>query len=172
MVDLLVRSWIESIFIAVSFCQVWVDLLVRSWIESFQFRRNILFIECRPPREVVNWKATLLSNSAWFSVDLLVRSWIERPCFLQSSYLVQRRPPREVVNWKSSTACPHRSCECRPPREVVNWKMMNRISILSEQVDLLVRSWIERQCKKGGKRTMTRRPPREVVNWKFQMLWL
>ena len=104
---------------------------------------------------------SLLSTSLWgrelkgrlpekevipINVDLLVRSWIER---CQKSCLLDYqsgRPPCEVVNWKSLWKRYENFVERRPPCEVVNWKALSAQSLWkAEIVDLLVRSWIERQ---------------------------
>ena len=60
---------------------------------------------------------------------------------------INRRPPCEVVSWKTNNF----SCDafrwCRPPCEVVSWKKLVTIQKIETEVDLLVRSWVERWTK-------------------------
>ena len=71
-VDLLVRSWIESTIMKGAMADLVVDLLVRSWIERLSASSRSRQEPSRPPCEVVNWKHfapgspdTARSTSLW-----------------------------------------------------------------------------------------------------------
>ena len=78
LVDLLVRSWIESLLYREQENHKQVDLLVRSWIERFEKAK--FWVITQVDLLVRSWIERLLNSACpdLFPVDLLVRSWIER----------------------------------------------------------------------------------------------
>ena len=122
-VDLLVRSWIERI---ISTAHLWWKMRSTSlWGRELKVTARsaeIIFWNCRPPCEVVNWKVVTDTYQ------------LSRCC----------RPPCEVVNWKIlDSRCFRNNFVDLLVRSWIErlfpiWK--NR----TEKVDLLVRSWIER----------------------------
>ena len=145
----------------------------------------------RPPCEVVNWKNFGIPKGKTGAVDLLVRSWIERKVLTETWLVHQstslwgrelkdhnccnfsilyRRPPCEVVNWKMYNRFRLYPLVRRPPCEVVNWKFIEWLFSYANLVDLLVRSWIERDSPLLFDVLGDSRPPCEVVNWKINVI--
>ena len=69
---------------------------------------------------------------------------LKGPIYWKTGKCRKRRPPCEVVNWKKREIVRFKQTVCRPPCEVVNWKTFMELSSSKIDVDLLVRSWIER----------------------------
>ena len=86
--------------------------------------------------------------------------------YLEAKSSTASRPPCEVVSWNTngeglfwsrpgstslrgrelkccSSKTDDRCCNRRPPCEVVSWNVSRSFTVLSNQVDLLARSWVE-----------------------------
>ena len=122
-----------------------VDLFVRSWIER--------------------WRVYPAARGA--EVDLFVRSWIERWNCKSWKTLWRCRPLREVVNWKNYkrlNKTPSKTSTSSWGRELKG--LCHGAGHCKPDVDLFVRSWIERLTEMQRTTTLLSRPLREVVNWK------
>ena len=156
-----------------------VDLLARSWVEISLIQCYRLFVNRRPPCEVVSWN-TLANKTvenvlgrppcevvSWNAtvvkpiigvaiVDLLARSWVEILNVSSVSTFPFCRPPCEVVSWNKTAEELYPNLKGRPPCEVVSWNM-----------------YVWSACIDGEEG----RPPCEVVSWnnqaksKLRFLW-
>ena len=144
------RSWIERFRLVNNYLDPGVDLLVRSWIE-----RTIIQIHIR-----------IFSSTSLWGRELKDDTIRSRFCLIIS------RPPCEVVNWKVKGV--QSVTKVTVSTSLWGRELKDNIdahATASRNVDLLVRSWIERTGSSGRSTWMSRRPPCEVVNWKIQRVW-